>query len=85
MSAIEIFEVETMEDMAKRLAGTGGGEQAKAVIEAIKGIRKAAGQLDAENTATALYHLAAALSNRDHATTALHNAANMADLIGTEI
>lgn len=58
---------ESMDSIAQRLAGTGGGSQAKAVIEAIKLIQEAPGMLDAENRAAALYHLAVALSGKNHA------------------
>jgi hypothetical protein len=56
------IKIETLESMAKRLRGTGGGAQAEAVIEAIKAINGAAGILDVNNRTTAIYHLAVALS-----------------------
>jgi hypothetical protein len=56
------LQVESMEEMAKRLHGCGSAEQVKAVIKAIKGINRAGGALDARNRSTALYHLAVALA-----------------------
>lgn len=64
---LDEIELETMEDMAKRLNGTSGGEQAKAVIKAINAIKGARGTLDEINRGTALYHLAVALSGETHA------------------
>jgi len=69
------MEIETMEGMAKRLRGTGGGEQAEAVIKAIKAINSASGMLDAKNRTTALYHLAIALAGPRHAVTTILTAA----------
>lgn len=61
------IELETMEAMAARLSGTGGGAQAEAVIKAILLIKRAPGMLDAGNRTAALYHLAVALSGEAHA------------------
>lgn len=68
-------EFESMDSMAKRLSGTGGGAQAKAVIDAIEIIRKAPGMLDAENRTTALYHLAIALAGKNHAKSTIETTA----------
>lgn len=72
-----MVEFESMESMAKRLAGTGGGAQAKAVIAAINAIRKAEGTLDADNRMTAIYHLAVALAGNNHAESTIENTAQM--------
>lgn len=69
------MEFESMEQMVKRLAGTGGGAQAKAVLDAIKAIKKAPGMLDAANRSAALYHLAVALSGEDNAASTIENLA----------
>ncbi len=66
---------ESMEDMARRLAGTGGGDQAKAVIDAAKLIRSAPGMLDSNNRVAAIYHLAVALAGVDHAASTIETAA----------
>lgn len=65
--SLDEINLETMESMTQRLRGTGGGAQADAVITAIKAIKGAAGMLDADNRATALYHLAVALSGESSA------------------
>lgn len=71
------LEVETMENMAKRLRGTGGGDQAKAVMKAIKAINSAPGMLDAKNRTAALYHLSRAISGPDRAVDTILNAAEV--------
>ena len=71
------MEVETMESMAKRLAGCGASEQVKAVIKAIAIIKNAPGYLDSGNRITALIHLSEALSGKDHAVDTLLDAAFM--------
>lgn len=53
--------LESMEHMAARLRGTGGGEQANAVIDAGELINKAGGELDNRNAVSAIFHLAVAL------------------------
>ncbi len=73
MDEIAIFE--TIEDMARRLQGTGGGARALAVAEAIKTIKAAPGMLDRTNATTALYWLAVALHGADHATSLIASAA----------
>lgn len=69
-----INHLESMHEMAERLHGTGGGEQANAVSEAIRIIRAAPGILDANNRTTALWHLAAALSGVRRAAQAIEDA-----------
>ena len=70
-------EIESMESMEKRLAGTGGGSQATAVRSAIMEISGAPGMLDKENRAVALYHLAVALSGESRAAESLRNSAEL--------
>lgn len=74
------MEIETMESMAKRLAGCGASEQVKAVIKAIAIIKKASGYLDKSNRVTALIHLSEALSGKDHAVDTLIDAAFMFEM-----
>ena len=69
------MEFESLESMSQRLAGTGGGSQVKAVMEAVSLIRSAPGMLDAENRAAALYHLAVALAGKNHAVSTIENTA----------
>ena len=66
--------LESMQEMAARLHGTGGGDQANAVIEAIGLIRAAPGILDANNRTTALWHLATALSGVRNAAQTIEDA-----------
>lgn len=70
------MEFESLESMNRRLAGTGGGAQVKAVIEAVSLIRNAPGMLDAANRSAALYHLAVALAGIDHAASTIENTAS---------
>lgn len=69
-----MIEFESMESMADRLAGKGGGSQANSVIEAAKLIKSAPGMLDAGNRAAAIYYLAVALAGEDHASSTIENA-----------
>lgn len=71
------IEVESMEAMVQRLYGCGGGEQAKAVVKAIKAINAAQGMLDAENRVTALFHLSAALGGQSRAVDTIRLAAEL--------
>ena len=70
-------EVETMDEMVKRLGGCGATAQAKVVVEFIKKINKTSGGLDAENAGVALFHIARALMGKDHAGTALTRAVDI--------
>lgn len=54
--------IESMQEMKNRLGDSGSSGQVKAVIDAINAINKAEGWLDKGNRATALFHLAVALS-----------------------
>ena len=54
--------IEPMQEMKKRLGDSGASGQVKAVIAAIAAINGASGQLDQINRATALFHIAAALT-----------------------
>lgn len=73
------FEFESMADMTKRLAGSGAGAQANAVLQAIQQIQAAPGVLDELNRAAALYHLAVALTGVPaQAASALETAAHLA-------
>ena len=74
----DVIELESMQDMVRRLAGSGSGAQAKAVLKGIEAINSASGMLDEQNRATALVHLAVALSGKDHAATTLEAAAFLA-------
>ena len=67
----EMYEVETMDEMVKRLAGCGATAQAKVVVEFIKKINKTSGCLDSENAGVALFHIANALIRKEHGGTAL--------------
>jgi hypothetical protein len=73
-----MHQVETMDEMLKRLGGSDAGGQAKAVVKAIALIDAAPGWLDESNRAIALYHFAVALSGRDYAFPTLENAAYLA-------
>lgn len=71
--------IESMQTMKSRLGDSGASGQVKAVIAAIAAINKAAGQLDQGNRATALFHLAAALTGtKESAVAALEDAAFIA-------
>lgn len=67
--------IESMQEMRNRLGDSGASGQVKAVIAAIAVINKAGGQLDQGNRATALFHLAAALTGtKESAVAALEDA-----------
>lgn len=72
-----MVEIESMEEMAKRLRNCGSGAQARAVKNAVRAIRRAGGCLDEDNGATALYHLAIALSGRSHAKALVQRASHL--------
>jgi hypothetical protein len=73
------FEIETMEEMEKRLAGSGACAQVREVIKAIIAIKSAPGMLDPENRSTALYHLACALGGKSRAMSSLSDATELAE------
>lgn len=60
-------EFESMNHMAKRLEGTGGGSQAEAVLAAAELINSARGILDRNNAESAIIHLAIEIAGKDHA------------------
>ncbi|BBB64221.1 hypothetical protein UNDKW_5948 (plasmid) [Undibacterium sp. KW1] len=67
--------IESMQEMKKRLGDSGAAGQVNAVIAAIAAINRASGQLDQGNRATALFHLAAALTGtQESAVAALEDA-----------
>ena len=72
-----MYEVETMDEMVKRLGGCGATEQAKVVVEFIKKINKTSGGLDSENAGVALFHISRALIGKEHAGTALTRASDI--------
>ncbi|ALS68372.1 hypothetical protein [Pandoraea apista] len=72
-------EIESMESMVERLGSSGSSEQAKAVVKGIALIRAASGMLDSNNRAVALFHVAVALSGREHAASTLETAAFLAN------
>jgi hypothetical protein len=61
------IEIESMEEMEKRLHGCGSGERLRAVIAAISIIKAAGGILDANNRIVVLFHLTVALVDEYHA------------------
>lgn len=71
--------IESMEEMRARVGASSARGQIEAVIAAIAQIKKASGQLDQGNRATALFHLAAALTGtQESAEAALQEAAFLA-------
>lgn len=72
-------EIETIGSMLKRLGACGSSGQVRAVQKAVHLINSAPGSLDIDNAAVCLYHLAVALKGKDHAMTALAQAAALSD------
>lgn len=68
-------DIEPILNMVNRLRGTGGGEQVKAVADAIRIIQAAPGMLDMNNRITAIWHLTVALAGESRAKETLQNAA----------
>lgn len=67
--------IESMQEMKNRLGDSGASGQVKAVIAAISAINKAPGVLDQRNRATALFHLAVAITGTEEsAVSALQDA-----------
>jgi hypothetical protein len=68
-------EIESMEEMEKRLRNCGSGVKVRAVIKAIELINRSSGSLDANNRNVALYHLTVALVGKWYADDAISDLA----------